>query len=152
MQSGYCSQAICWPLMATAAIKRRHGDAPFIAEYIIPQLILQWITENNDPNLDGIAYSSVSCNTHVYYAATLANLVFPAKEISDSGYCSCLRSKFAMTNPIPWNLLTRVEHPFKMPISGEATIELIPGRQSEYRNTEFCAVEGKLLTMSAAPL
>ena len=152
LRNGYCSMAMCWPLMATAAIRRRHGDAPFIAEYIIPQLILQWITENNDPDLDGIAYSSVNCKTHVSYPPTLVNLVFPAKEITDSGYCSRLRSKFAMTNPVPWNILARVDHPFKMPLSGSAMIEFIPGRQSEYFNSEFCAVGGKLLTMSAAAL
>jgi hypothetical protein len=80
MSNLYRSLAVVWPLMAAASIRRKHGSSPFIAEYIIPQLILQWITENNDPDLDGIGYSSVSCKAHVDDPRLIVNLVFPAKQ------------------------------------------------------------------------
>jgi hypothetical protein len=145
----FCALAVCWPLMATAAIRRLHGDSPFIAEYIIPQLILQWITDNSDPDVDGIAYSSVSCRTHVDYPAGIANFVFPAKEMRDSGQCPRLCRKFAMTAPIAWHLLERVMLPSHPPFAAAMKLELIPGSPTCYSDTAFCELEGKLRTMPA---
>jgi hypothetical protein len=39
------AQVICWPLVAASSIKVRHPTANFRAEYIVPQLILQWLTK-----------------------------------------------------------------------------------------------------------
>jgi hypothetical protein len=143
--------AVVWPLMATAAIRRKHGTSPFIAEYIIPQLILQWITDEKS-HLDGIAYSSVRCKIHVYYPAAIANLVFPAKTIATSGYCPSLRQKFALTTPVAWHLLARVNYPFSMPSCGAESFEFVPGHPSPYSGSEFCTVEGRLRKFPAAVL
>jgi hypothetical protein len=138
--------------MAAAAIRRRHGTAPFIAEYIIPQLILQWITNNDDPDIDGIAFSSVRCRTHVTYPASIANLVFPAKEIAPSGYCARLRRKFAMTEPVAWHLLEGVQFGFRAPFAAEVPLELIPGVRTRYLDTTFGEVEGRLCSLGATVL
>jgi hypothetical protein len=47
------AHAVCWPLLAACSIRRLHRDSPFIAEYIVPQLVLQWIAHSNVH--DGIA-------------------------------------------------------------------------------------------------
>jgi hypothetical protein len=152
LRAGYCALAVCWPLMATTSIRRKHGDSPFIVEYIVPQLILQWITENNDPDLDGIAYSSVSCKTHVASPPIIGNFVFPAKEIGSSGYCPRLLRKLAMTTPVAWNVLARVEYPATMPSYDLEIVEFVPGLQVHYSRSEFCTVEGKLRRFPAAVL
>jgi hypothetical protein len=152
LRNGYSALAVCWPLMATSAIRRRHGDAPFIAEYIIPQLILQWITENNDSEIDGIAYSSVSCKTHAAYPAGIANFVFPAKEIGPTGHCSRLRRKFAMTESVAWHLLERVGLDSKKPFAADMELEFIPGNVTKYWDTDFGELEGNLCALSATVL
>jgi hypothetical protein len=145
----FCALAVCWPLMATASIRRKRGDPPFIAQYIIPQLILQWITENSDPDIDGIAYSSVRCKTHVDYPAGIANFAFPAKEIKWDGHCPRLRRKFALTEPNSWHLLERVRLPYGTPHAGTMKLELIPGRPTIYSETAFWDMEAKLCTLPA---
>jgi len=50
--------ASSWPLIAACSVKRDH-EHPFIAEYVIPQLVLQWVMEEQD--CDGVRYFS----THV---------------------------------------------------------------------------------------
>jgi len=152
LRNGYCALAVCWPLMATAAIRRKHGDAPFIAEYIIPQLMLQWITENNDVDVDGIAYSSVSCKTHVTYPAGIANFVFPAKEIAPTGHCPRLRRKFAMTEPIAWHLLERIGLDSQRPLAGDMELEFVPGQRTRYWDTNFGELKGNLRKLEATPL
>lgn len=147
----FCGYGVVWPLMATAAIRRKHGNSPFIAEYIIPQLILQWITDE-ESDLDGIAYSSVRCKMHVYYPAAIANLVFPAKTIPKTGYCSALKRKFALTFPIAWQLLASTGLKFVMPTCGGEMFEIVPDHPITYSDTEFCAVEGKLRCLDATVL
>jgi hypothetical protein len=142
---------VLWPLMATAAIRRKYGSSPFIAEYIIPQLILQWITTEK-ALVDGIAYSSVRCNTHVYYPAAIGNLVFPAKTVATQGYCPQLVRKFALTVPVAWHLLARVDFEVRPPSSSREAVEFVPGHPVEYCSSEFCRVEGKLRCLPAATL
>jgi hypothetical protein len=150
--NGFSALAVCWPLMARAAIRRKHGDAPFIAEYVIPQLILQWITDNNEPDLDGIAYSSVSCKTHVTYPALIGNFVFPAKEIAPAGHCPRLCRKFAMTIPIAWQVLQAVRFDTLAPYAATMQLELIPGVPTRYSHTTFCELEGNLRMLEATLL
>src|SRR5206468_12842518 len=51
------SSAATWPLMAACSVRRKYDDSPFIEEYIVPQLVLQWVTLQN--HVQGIAYFSV---------------------------------------------------------------------------------------------
>jgi hypothetical protein len=46
----------CWPLIAACSTRSREPSAPFKPEYIVPQLLLQWVTKEAD--LDGIRYCS----------------------------------------------------------------------------------------------
>ena len=57
------AQAVCWPLLAACSVRRMHGNAPFIHEYIVPQLVLQWIVKQDE--IDGVRYFSVNENAHV---------------------------------------------------------------------------------------
>jgi hypothetical protein len=39
------AHAVCWPLIAACSIKVKNPGANFKPEYVVPQLILQWITD-----------------------------------------------------------------------------------------------------------
>jgi hypothetical protein len=92
-----------WPLIACCSVKVSNYVDPFKPEYIIPQLLLQWVRKNQD--LDAIRFNS----THIDFHKTgsvgdFSNLVLPVKSNKDSGYCHSLTEIFEMTSSISWQL------------------------------------------------
>lgn len=49
---------MAWPLIAACSVKVKNRKDSFKPEYIIPQLLLQWIRNNKGKNVDGIKFSS----------------------------------------------------------------------------------------------
>lgn len=93
-----------WPLIAACSIKVKDYTDTFKPEYIVPQLLLQWIRNSGD--IDGIKYDS----THVDKIklksdGELYNLVLPVKENKDKGLCKHLVALFEMTETISNQLL-----------------------------------------------
>ncbi|QKJ32865.1 RES domain-containing protein [Mucilaginibacter mali] len=69
-----------WPLIAACSVKVKNTLDTFKPEYIIPQLLLQWI---NKSKVDGILYSS----THIdlsksKHAGAFYNIVLPSNRLS----------------------------------------------------------------------
>jgi hypothetical protein len=135
---------ILWPLMALCSIVVRHRDGPFKPEYIIPQLLLQWITKEH--KFDGICYFSTHVPAVTRHPLPPCNLVFPVQEITASGHCPKLRDLFRMTEPYGWELLRAVN-------AGEGTpghaapnfeFEFLDGRKEYYAHSEFGLVETRL--------
>lgn len=86
-----------WPLIAACSMQRANLKAPFHEEYLIPQLILQWVRA---AGWDGIRYSSTRTkNTSLDLRH---NFVFPVQTTADSGHCPELRRKFELTVPVAW--------------------------------------------------
>lgn len=128
-----------WPLIASCSVKVKEKENPFKPEYIIPQLLLQWVRNNDE--LDGISYQS----THIgddfnRQEGDYSNIVLPVKKSEMAGYCINLNSKFEMTEAVSWQLHqlalggatligTRSEGyvDFKIP-----KIELIKGKKYPY--------------------
>jgi hypothetical protein len=139
------AQAVCWPLLAASSIKKRFPDAPFIAEYIVPQLILQWIT--NSGHHDGIRYFSVRVDTYMDNPAMPCNYVFPARQFAAEGYCATLRGLFEMSPPLSWQLVERMAMPpglaAGMPVHGQSNIALVGGHPMQYVNTPFGQIEAR---------
>ena len=91
-----------YPLIASCSYIRAMRSAPYSAEYIIPQLFLQWVRSEDEDAVVGIKYfSCVSA-----YASELGdNYVFPTmgtpyharKTITD--YCARLSHRFKLTVP-----------------------------------------------------
>ncbi len=72
----------------------------FKEEYIVPQLITQWLI-TSDRSFDGILYFSTATRTHSRLNYRLyQNLVLPVKEIGCSGYCKKLLKEIKLTFPI----------------------------------------------------
>lgn len=92
-----------WPFIACCSVKVKNSEDTFKPEYIIPQLLLQWI-RNND-KLDGIRFQSTSINTDLFKSSgDLSNIVIPVKENKITGYCPSLLNMFESTEVISWQL------------------------------------------------
>ena len=96
------SYATCWPLIAASSIKVSHDKSPFIHEYIVPQLILQWLMQNSD--VHGIRYFSSRFNPEPKGLKGTVNYVFPAVHPGgpQHGFSPKLKSLFEWTDPITW--------------------------------------------------
>jgi hypothetical protein len=150
------SRAICWPLMAACSVRRLHHDAPFIAEYIVPHLMLEWVARPNaDGNrLDGIAYFSVRTDPEYPYPCDpFVNLVFPVQQQQPRGYCPVLQQKFVMTEPGAWQLLESAQDlGMGKTTHGDAQVFLVPDFRSYYGNSGFGLVESRLVGLPTAQL
>ena len=101
------SYLLWYPLIASCSYIRTDKKDPFAAEYIIPQLLMQWvrneicIKENDDyDELVGIRYFSCAS---VKASDMGFNYVFPTSGNPISAnlpYCSVLAKSFRLTNPV----------------------------------------------------
>ncbi|MDX9902306.1 MAG: hypothetical protein RBT22_12540 [Aliarcobacter sp.] len=99
----FLSYLLMYPLiMACSYIKQFDGKS-FIVEYIIPNLLLQWV-RNEKSNVDAIQYYS----TKKEISEHTKNLVLPPK-FFDKKYCSNLVNKFVLTQPTSWQLLDIID-------------------------------------------
>lgn len=136
---------IIWPLIASCSVKVPDRNVAFKPEYIIPQLLLQWI---NKHDLDGIKYSSThinqSKNNHI---GRLYNIVIPVRTfMQKEGYCKELLEIFEVSRVMPMQL-----NQFSMDNENETIefselkeIELIKGKRIKYSDTIFGKVENQL--------
>ncbi|SHO53457.1 hypothetical protein [Anaerocolumna xylanovorans] len=90
-----------YPLIAACSFIRVNKQDPFASEYIIPQLLMQWIrNESTNEKLIGIRYFSCASER----ASELGfNYVFPAsgeKDPHNEQYCRILTKSFKLTKPI----------------------------------------------------
>lgn len=88
-----------FPIIAACSFVRADRNAPFASEYIVPQLLMQWIrTESKPRDLLGLRYFSCASMR----ASEMGfDYIFP---VSDSkckgGFCSVLRDAFSLTEPV----------------------------------------------------
>jgi len=90
-----------YPMIAACSFIRVNKQDPFASEYIIPQLLMQWIrNESNNDKLIGIRYFSCASER----ASELGfNYVFPVsgeKGPRNEQYCKILARSFTLTKPI----------------------------------------------------
>jgi hypothetical protein len=140
----YCG-LVLWPLIASSSIIVRHRDSPFKPEYLVPQMLLQWVRRNGD--FDGICYSSTNVQvTSPEYPLAVCNYVFPATVIKPVGRCENLCSLFKMTKPYGWQLLRAAQVGDRVSNVAAAwfRIELIEGLEEQYADSEFGEIEAKL--------
>ncbi|MDY3553748.1 RES domain-containing protein [Gemmata sp. JC717] len=138
------THVILWPLMALCSIPVLHRSAPFKPEYILPQIVLQWVSKNH--KFDGVCYFS----THVAAVTRLplppCNIIFPARGFKARGRCEWLRERFKMTEPHPWELLRAVKIEegggYFPPPSFQ--FEFVKGKPEMYYKTEFGLVQMRL--------
>lgn len=149
-----------WPLVAACSVKVKNFDDDFKPEYIIPQLLLQWINKNY---LDGIKYSS----THIdmikdKHQGKFYNFVLPVKTFDlDVGYCTALTQLFNSTQVLPMQLRQFISTADRFASQQSITadvndhvqsIELIKGKPQPYFSTYFGVLEHSLNYLKLEPL
>ena len=145
-----------WSLIAACSIKVKHRNAPFKPEYIIPQLLLEWVTQ--EPTVHGIRYNSIQ-TTHQQNSVLegdFSNLVIPVKENAKSGYCTQLIKLFRISEPVSWEM-EQVNSGGMTFISSEKEneiynrkipyLELVKGKKTPYAYTALADIEKSLSSM-----
>lgn len=101
------SYIVFWPLIAASSIRVESRVGAFFPQYIVPQLLLQWVTKER--KVDGIRYFSTRTTQMNYYVNV--NYVFPARDIKSSGRCSTLRRKIHLSPPVLWAMMDLIKDP-----------------------------------------
>lgn len=92
-----------FPIIAASSFIRANKKDPFAPEYIIPQLLMQWIRKQNDTNenkLYGIRYFSCSS---IKASDMGFNYVFPTsgeRHNRSHNFCSILTNSFLLSKPV----------------------------------------------------
>jgi hypothetical protein len=103
-QAKYYKYLMSWPLIFLCSIRVKNVKDIFKPEYIIPQLLLQWIRQNKE--IDGIRYWSTHVNQNpINFKGEYYNVVLPVKENKERGLCNSLKEKFEITENVSWQLL-----------------------------------------------
>jgi hypothetical protein len=115
---------------------------PFVPEYIVPQLLLQYV--RNETSLDGLRYFSTRVEQYEASPWAAMNYVFPVQEQAAKGYCPKLREKFVLSTPAAWSILEKSDiantpmeaDSWGVPVTEDQTVP--------YFRTEFFNCERKL--------
>ena len=149
----YYKYLMIWPLVFASSVRVRNYEDYFKPEYIIPQLLLQWVRKND--RIDGISYQT----THIDFNKSLSkgeflNVVLPVIENKTRGLCSELERKFLMTESTSFQLNQcsnngiidggNFEQINKYVVQ---KIELINGEPTNYEVSIFGELEDVLLKM-----
>lgn len=149
-----------WPLIAACSIKVKEPQGTFKPEYIFPQFLLQWVTQNK--RIDGIKYFSVEAHVSAKIDhSKLVNYALPVKTFGTKGLCASLVDSFSLTEPISWEMLTtsnpeifnhdnaklkRVIHRLGQD-SLLGQLELVKGKKVSYWHTVFGKMEMEMTEM-----
>lgn len=109
-----------WPLIIACNYLKKHNNASFIQEYIVPNLLMQWISRNINSNyIIGIAYRSTKLPANTDSEKGV-NIVLPPKaryeDMKGYDFCPELSDLFEFTPPVSWQVLK--------------TLDYVPERQS----------------------
>jgi len=142
-----------WPLIAACSITSESRAGSFFPEYILPQMLLQWVM--NIGMVDGIRYFSARMPSKGLHVIAHSNCVFPALLSAKKGHCDQLRQKFTLTEPISWELLNamnlgEVLHADQSP-NEFAFIQMNKDLLLGYSQTHFSSVESKLAEIEIRP-
>lgn len=127
-----------WPLIIACNYIKKHGDATFIQEYIIPNLLMQWISRNSYETIVGIAYRSTKLPAYATGTRGI-NVVFPPKikyqQMVNNEFCPKLAKTFKMTLPVSWQVLKTLEYIPETPV--QSSQESLSRRLRRRKNNEL---------------
>ena len=133
-----------WPILMACSFNAEFQDAHFTVEYVIPNLMLQWISKEKRP-VSGVMYLSTK-TAKLRNSDKGINFVFPPDTKNlDEGFCEKLQNVFSWSKPISWQLLDTIQYSKhdsfnKMPFTGNIEHGLI----RNYKATKFYEMEQKL--------
>ena len=90
-----------FPVIIGSTIPVINGNDIFKPEYLLPQMILEWVIEKRrEINAIGVYYTSAFKNSEFYSLDhEWDNLVLPVQKTEEKGICKELVSLFTMTKP-----------------------------------------------------
>lgn len=140
------AEAIVWPIIAACSLTTDGRDRKFKHEYIIPQLVLQWLRDTE--KYDGVRYFSMNMIENDVPLRLMRNFAFPVQEKSAHGQCPILKSYFEMTTPTSWQILSTGKlSSYSLEGAQEDLIDLIESHSIAYRDTIFGEIQIKLANM-----
>ncbi|WBX72862.1 hypothetical protein PG913_08080 [Tenacibaculum pacificus] len=140
----------CFPLSIACSIKVHNKNGNFKPEYIIPQMLLEYTTQ--DDEIDGIKFPSTKVNYSKLKYIQAYNYVFPIRESKESGFCPVLKNKFKLSHPTSLELENLLDNPYirenQMSNGIEineksAKISIIENDERYYYNTSFGKIDKK---------
>lgn len=146
----YQNYIFLWPIIACCSVKVKYDKSVFKPEYIVPQLLFQWIRKNKE--IHAIKYFSVSTPYRSLSSFStnpidlVHNYVFPTNEFKTRGYCEELISKFEISNPIIWGLCSNFNmQDIENKRTRSYSLELMHELPVLYHDTKFWQIENVLL-------
>ncbi|MCB0803088.1 MAG: hypothetical protein KDB74_08310 [Flavobacteriales bacterium] len=145
--AGIDSLLINWPLYFFCSILVKSPEDHFKPEYIIPQLLLQYIRDES--KIHGVKYFS----TNIDYSlngveGAFYNYVFPVRHTAGKGLCQDLSKRFLITEPIPFGVIKNIDGGGAWLNSGRnelsphvKKIEFIKGFSTQYSYSLFGTFE-----------
>lgn len=143
-----CTYILVWPLKAACSIRVKYKDDTFKPEYIIPQLLLQFIRQVDA--IDGISYFSTKIDNYsLEISEVYRNFAFPAQEKQKEGLCPKLKQMFEATDAVPWQTFELYKDSGHcVPLNAEEDkrydVEFINGMRLLYTTTDFYKLENLL--------
>ena len=93
-----------YPLMLACSFVNASGHAPYKQEYIIPQMLMQWIQRNSD-TVQGITYFTCLDTSAVTDGWCAYNIALPALPPHDNKkYSVMLKERFRWSRPIAYSI------------------------------------------------
>lgn len=136
--------AVCWPIIAACSVRVWHKDAPFKAEYVIPNLLTQWVKLSC--KCEGVRYFSCLVDKYGESIAAVANYAFPCHDLQHGDYCKSLRAWFELTDPIGWYGALTPAFPSGLPRKDfQMSLDNCPVM---YGSTDFAKIEMGLSSIS----
>lgn len=93
-----------YPLILACSFVNTSGNSPYKQEYIIPQMLMQWI-QRNSAKVQGITYFSCLETSVILSRWNAYNIAIPAlREFDKNGYSKNLRKYFHWSKPIAYTI------------------------------------------------
>jgi hypothetical protein len=145
---------ITWPLIFACSIMTEEKDNTFKPEYIIPQILMQFIRRNE--NIHGIKYFSNNVDYSKQNIGAFYNIAIPVVEMKEKGYCNLLKGAFKMTESISLQKI-QASTGGQLFISCKNEkyndevdyIEIIKGKPRPYTDSIFHEIETQLTFLNA---
>jgi hypothetical protein len=101
------------PLIYACSFAKKTNSTSFTQEYIIPNLLMQWISRRSKSNIVGIAYRSTRM-VKTNHGEKSINVVLPPKvnyqQTITNDFCPKLIKMFELTPPVSWQVLKTLDY------------------------------------------
>lgn len=132
-----------WVLTMSCSIKVGYPDLPFKPEYIIPQIIFQWVknTINIGPKkVIGVSYSSTKIlDNRKGFQGHFYNTAIPIHHSKKTGFCDVLAQQFCFTEPLGFNEALQLDK--KVTQQGQVKSFEMNGASIDYVQSDFGKIE-----------